>query len=67
MDVNETIDASNITGSVESYSYPTQAMIISSLNSGITYNYCVVLYDVINMMEVVDPACGNFTTKGKNK
>ena len=62
-DVNVTIDTGNITGSVESYSYPTQAMIISGLNSGTTYNYCIVYYDATNMMEIGEPACGSFITQ----
>ena len=61
-DINVTIDTGNITGSVESYSYPTQDMIISGLNSGTTYNYCVVLTNTTNMMEIGGPVCGSFTT-----
>ena len=49
----------NIIGSVESYSYPTLAMIISGLDSGTTYNYYVIHYDIT---EVRDPVCGSFTT-----
>ena len=60
--VNVTIDTGSITGSVESYSYPTQGMIISSLNSGTTYNYCVVVTKTTNMMKVGEPVCGSFTT-----
>ena len=67
MDVNVTIDTDNITDSVESYSYPIQTMIISGLNSGTTYNYCVILYNITDMMEVGEPMCGNFTTTGKSK
>ena len=66
MDINATNDTSNITGSVESYSYPTQAMIISGLDSGTTYSYCVILYNITDMMEVGEPVCGNFTTIGKS-
>ena len=62
-DVNVTIDTGNITGSVESYSYPTQAMIISGLNSGTAYNYCVVVTNTTNMMKVGKPVCGSFTTQ----
>ena len=62
-DVNVTIDTGNITGSVESYSYPTQAMIISGLNSGTTYNYCVVVTDTTNTMNVGEPVCGSFVTQ----
>ena len=62
-DVNVTIDIGNIIGSVESYSYPTQAMIISGLNSGTTYYYCVVYYDATNMMKIGEPACGSFVTQ----
>ena len=35
-------------------------MIISGLNSGTTYNYCVVYFDATNMMEIEEPACGSF-------
>ena len=62
-DVNVTIDTGNITGSVESYSYPTQAMIISGLNSDTTYNYCVVVTNTTNMMKVGEPACRSFVTQ----
>jgi len=62
-DVNVTTDTGNITGSVESYSYPTQAMIISGLNSGTTYNYCVVITNTTIMMKVGEPVCGSFTTQ----
>ena len=62
-DINVTIDTGNITGSVESYSYPTQAMIISGLNSGTTYNYCIVYYNATNMMEIGEPVCGSFATQ----
>ena len=63
MNVNVTIDTGNIIGSVESYSYPTQAMIISGLTSGTTFNYCVNLYNITNMMEVGEPVCGSFNTQ----
>ena len=63
MDVNVTNDTSIITGSVESYSYPIQTMIISGLDSGTTYNYCVILYDITDMMKVGEPVCGSFTTR----
>ena len=63
MDVNVTIDTGNIIGSVESYTYPTQAMIISGLDSGTTYNYCVNLYNITDMMEVGEPVCGSFNTQ----
>ena len=62
-DVNVTVDTGNITGSEESYSYPTQAMIISGLNSDTTYTYCVVLNDTVNLMKVGEPVCGSFTTQ----
>ena len=55
-----TIDTGNVTGSVESYSYSTQAVIVSGLNSSTTYSYCVILYDATNMMEVGTPVCGSF-------
>ena len=61
-DVNVTIDTGNITGSVESYSYPTQTISVSGLNSNTTYNYCVVLTNTTNMMMVGGPKCGSFTT-----
>ena len=65
-DVNVTMVTGNITGSEESYSYPTQDMIISGLNSGTTYNYCVVLNDTVNFMVVGEPVCGSFITRSKS-
>ena len=62
-DVNVTVNTGNITGSVESYSYPIQAMIINGLNSDTTYTYCVVRDDTVNLMKVGEPVCGSFTTQ----
>ena len=65
-DVDETDYTSDITGSVMTYSYPTQTITLSNLNSGTTYNYCVIATNTtntINMMEVREPVCGNFTTQ----
>ena len=53
---------SPIVGSVMGYSYPTQKMDISNLLVNTTYNYCVVAVDVITMIQVGEPLCGNFKT-----
>ena len=53
---------SDITGSVMTYSYPTQTITLSGLNSSTTYNYCVIATDTTNMMIVGEPVCGSFTT-----
>ena len=52
-----------LTGSEESYNYPTQAMIISGLIGDTTYTYCVVLNNTVNLMKVGEPVCGSFTTQ----
>ena len=44
------------------YSYPTQTVTLSGLNSDTTYEYCIVATDITNMMEVGEPVCDNFTT-----
>ena len=62
-DVDETDSTSDITGSVMTYSYPTQTITLSGLNSGTTYNYCVIATNSTNMMEVGEPVCGNLTTR----
>ena len=61
-DVNVANTTSDIIGSVMSYTYPTQSIILSGLNSGTTYNYCVVAVDS-SMMMVGEPLCGTFTTQ----
>ena len=63
MDVNVTNSPGNITGSLMTYSYPTQIITLSGLNSGTTYNYCIVATDITNMMVVGEPVCGDFTTQ----
>ena len=45
------------------YSYPTQTITLSGLNSDTTYNYCIVAANITNMMEVGEPVCGSFTTQ----
>ena len=62
VDVNVTNSPGNITGSLMAYSYPTQTIILTGLNSDTTYNYCIATTDMINMMEVGESMCGNFTT-----
>ena len=54
-----------VTGSVMSYSYPTQAITLNCLNSSTTYNYCVIATNITNMVEVGKPLCGSFTTDSK--
>ena len=51
-----------IMGSLMSYSYPTQQIMISGLIGNITYTYCVVVIDMTNMMEVGEAVCGSFRT-----
>ena len=51
------------TGSLMAYSYPTQTITLSGLNSDTTYNYCIVATNITNMMVVGDPVCDNFTTQ----
>ena len=62
-DVNLANVTSDITGSMMTYSYPTQTITLSGLNSGTTYNYCVIATNTTNMMEVGELVCGNFTTR----
>ena len=62
-DVNVTNSTSDITGSLMAYSYPTQTITLSGLNSGTTYNYCIVATNITNMMEVGEPMCDSFTTQ----
>ena len=50
-------------GTVMTYSYPTQTITLSGLNSGTTYNYCIVATNITNMMLVGEPVCGSFTTQ----
>ena len=60
---NVNVTIGNITGSVESYSYPTQTISVSGLNSNTTYKYCVALTNTTNMIMVGGPVCGSFTTQ----
>ena len=62
-DVNLANVTSDITGSMMTYSYPTQTITLSGLNSGTTYTYCVIATNTTNMMEVGELVCGNFTTR----
>ena len=62
MDVNVTNSIGDITGSLMTYSYPTQTVTLTDLDSDTTYNYCIVATDITNMMEVGESMCGNFTT-----
>ena len=59
---NSTSDT-DITGSLMTYSYPTQTITLSDLNSNTTYNYCIVATDITIMMEVGEPVCDSFTTQ----
>ena len=61
-DVDVTNSTSDIIGSVMAYSYPTQTITLSGLNSSTTYNYCVIAIDSTNMMMVGELVCGSFTT-----
>ena len=63
MDVNVASGSGQITGSQMAYSYPIQTITLSCLNSGTTYNYCVVATNATNMMLFGEPVCGNFTTR----
>ena len=56
---------SDITGSVMTYSYPTQTITLSGLNSSTTYYYCIAAVDTNNTGEPVyigELVCGSFTT-----
>ena len=44
------------------YCYPIQFVTLNCLNSGTTYNYCVVSTDGTNIVQVGEPVCGSFTT-----
>ena len=61
-DVNVTNSIGDITGSVMTYSYPTHTITLSGLNSDTTYNYCIVVTNITNMIVVGKPVCGSFTT-----
>ena len=63
MDVNVASGSGQVTGSLMAYSYPTQTITLSCLNSGTTYNYCVVSTNATNMVQVGEPVCGSFTTR----
>ena len=63
MDVNVASGSGQVTGSLMAYSYPTQTITLSCLNSGTTYNYCVVATNATNMMPVGEPVCGRYTTR----
>ena len=63
VDVNVTNSTSDITGSLMTYSYPTQTITLSKLNNDILYNYCIVAINITSMMEVGEPVCGSFTTQ----
>ena len=62
MDVNVASGSSQVTGSLMAYRYPIQTILLIGLNSGTTYNYCVVATDATKMIQVGEPVCGNFTT-----
>ena len=53
---------SSVSGSDTSHNYPTQLITLTNLISDTTYNFCVVGFNITDMMEVGDPVCGNFTT-----
>ena len=64
MVVNVTNSISDITGSVIAYSYPTQTIALSGLNSSTTYYYCIAAVDTNNTMVYIgEPVCGSFTTQ----
>ena len=55
---------SSISGSSNSYDYPTQKIILYDLTSGNRYNYCVTGVSVSDdeIVDVGEPICGTFTT-----
>ena len=63
MDVHRTNTTGNTSSSVMAYSYPTHVITVSDLNSGTTYNYCVIATNTTDKLHVGEPVCGNFTTK----
>ena len=64
MDVTVASTIGHVTGTVNTYSYPTQTITLGCLNSSTTYNYCVVTINT-NMVKVGKSLCGNFTTLTK--
>ena len=54
---------SHVSRSVMTYSYPTQTVTLNCLNSGTTYNYCVIATNTTNMVQVGELVCGSFTTR----
>ena len=65
-DINVANSISDITGSVMAYSYPTQTITLSGLNSSTSYNYCVIATNTTNVMIIGEPVCGSFTTQKIN-
>ena len=63
MDIDVTSVTGHVTGSIMDYSYPTQSITLNCLNSGTTYNYCVIATNTTNMVQVGEPVCGSFTTR----
>ena len=61
--VNVTNSPGNVTSSLMAYSYPTQIITVTGLNSDTTYNYCIVATNITNMMIFGEPVCDSFTTQ----
>ena len=52
-----------LASSVMVYSYPTQTVTLNCLNSGTTYNYCVIATNTTNMVQIAELVCGSFTIR----
>ena len=68
---NISVTVNNITnnndnGLVMKYRHPNHTILLSGLNSGTTYNYCVIAIingnNATEMKKVGKPMCGTFTT-----
>ena len=53
----------HVSSSVMTYNYPTQTVTLNCLNSGTTYNYCVIATNTTNLVQVGEPVCSSFTTR----
>ena len=66
IDVNVTSSTNDVSGSAMAYSYPTQTITVSGLNSGTTYRYCVIATDRTStdvQIGKTAAVCGSFTTR----
>jgi len=59
---DSTFHISNITGDLHSYSYPSQNITATNLDSGNTYMFCVRVYNLTTTEPQGFSVCENFTT-----